>query len=204
MLDIGNSGSGDFTPWVKYNAKAGRWYIKGDNGDVEVQNPVFVADFANIKTGWFYFASGQAPEKVLDPSLTQRAEKPARTYTDSKTGAVKDAFKRGFLVNLYSKQNFGGVVELSSTAEAICTPIGELYKLYSESAESKTGQLPVVSVKGANPVTGKHGTNYVPVFQIEKWVARPAELEGSESTAPVASAAQAQQAAPTQSSVSEF
>lgn len=199
MLDIGNGSGGDFTPWVKYNAKAGRWYIKGDAGDVEIQNPAFVADFANIKTGWFYFAAGSAPEKIIDPSLTQRAEKPNRTYQD-KDGKQKDCFKRGFLLNVLIKAPVANVYELSSTAEAICTAISALYTQYTEAPEKAQGLLPVVQVTGANPVTGKHGTNYTPVFQIAKWVARPAEF-GAPKAAPVT-----QQAAPPPvvASVSEF
>ena len=204
MLDIGNSG-GNFTPWVKYNAKAGRWYVKGDNGDVEITNPTFVADFKNIQTGWFYFSAGAAPERVLDPALTQRAEKPNRTFTDNK-GNVKDAFKRGFMLNLFSKNSFNGVVELSSTAEAICTPIGALYTQYAAAPEASQGKLPVVTVKGANPVTGKHGTNYTPVFEIVKWVDRPAEFEGTETVAqaPVSAPVQSAPQPPVATSISEF
>jgi hypothetical protein len=203
MLDI-NNGGGEFTPWVKYNAKAGRWYVKGDNADVEVHNPVFVADFANIKTGWFYFSSGQAPERIMDPSLSQRADKPNRTFTD-KNDKVQDCFKRGFALNLFSKAHFGGVVELASTSGAMAEPINALFTQYEAAPESKQGLLPVVAFKQANPVTGKHGTNYSPVFVIEKWVARPAELTGA--SAPVAanqSAPVAAASAPQVASVSEF
>ena len=44
-LDIG---SGSSRPYVKYNAKAGRWYINGENGDAEIQPPTFIIDFDNI------------------------------------------------------------------------------------------------------------------------------------------------------------
>lgn len=204
MLDINNGG--DFTPWVKYNAKAGRWYVKGDNGDVEVHNPVFVADFANIKTGWFYFSSGQAPERVMDPSLSQRAEKPNRTFTD-KAGKVKDCFKRGFSLNVFSNASFGGVVELASTSGAMAEPINALYLQYEAAPESKQGMLPVVAFKQANPVTGKHGTNYSPVFEIQKWVTRPAEFDDVQTARPApANQSAPVAAAPVQqtASVSEF
>ncbi len=166
MLDIGNTGGGDFTPWVKYNAKAGRWYIKDDAGDeMEVADPVFVADFDNIKTGWFYFSAGNAPERVLDPSLEEKAEKP------------RDEFKRGFMLNLFSEAKFGGVVELSGTANALCSAIVGLYEQYEVEKESHAGELPVVKVIKANPITNKHGTNYEPVMEIDKWVKRPAEFD---------------------------
>jgi len=165
MLDIGNA-SGDFIPWVKYNAKAGRWYIKDDAGnDLEVEKPVFVADFANIKTGWFHFSAGNAPERELDPSLTERAIAP------------RDGFKRGFALNLFSNVHFGGVAELSSVANAICTPINELYGLYEAAPESKAGKLPVVAFVKTIADVGKHGTNFIPEFKIESWIDRPAELD---------------------------
>ena len=64
-LDIG-SGSG--RPYVKYNAKAGRWYVRGDNGeDVEIQAPTCIIDFANIASGWFLFRENQAPDRAIDP-----------------------------------------------------------------------------------------------------------------------------------------
>ena len=171
MLDLGSSG-GDFAPWVKYNAKAGRWYIGGENGDVEVDKPTFIADFDNIQTGWFYFAAGQAPERIMDPSLTQRAEKPERTYTDQ-NGKERDCFRRGFSLHMFSDKSFGGVVELTSTSLAMSGPINELYAQYSEEKAANDGKLPVVEFVKADPVVGKHGTNYAPVFKIAKWVKRP-------------------------------
>jgi hypothetical protein len=186
---------------VKYNAKAGRWYVKGDDGEVEVQNPTFVADFANIKTGWFYFAAGAAPEKVFDPSLTQRADRPNKTYVDKTTGKTIECFKRGFQVNLFSKSAFDGVVELSGTAAALASKINDLYTIYDLSKEKEQGLLPVIEVKGANPETGKNGTNYSPIFSIVKWVPRPAEFD----QAPAHNAAPALPAsAPKAASVSEF
>lgn len=178
MLDISN-GSGEFTPWVKYNAKAGRWYIRGESGDVEVQSPTFVADFTNIKTGWFYYSAGQAPQQVLDPSLTERAPKPEH-----------GDFKRGFVLNLFSNDSFGGVVELSATSASLSGPINELYSDFEKN--SKDGKLPVVEFVRADAVTGNHGTNYTPVFKVVKYVDRPAELDnapGKESNVSVEEAA---------------
>ena len=44
-LDIG---SGSSRPYVKFNSKAGRWYIRGESDDVEIQPPTFIVDFDNI------------------------------------------------------------------------------------------------------------------------------------------------------------
>ena len=41
---------GDFTPFIKYNAKAGRWYAKfeGQASEVEIINPRLLFDMLNI------------------------------------------------------------------------------------------------------------------------------------------------------------
>jgi hypothetical protein len=52
---------GEFTPYVSFNAKAGRWYTKlVDDKDAEIEevgNMLAVFDFADLKTGWFRFAA---------------------------------------------------------------------------------------------------------------------------------------------------
>lgn len=201
-LNLGN-GSGDFVPFVKYNGKAGRWYIKGaDGNEQEVVNPSFVADFAKIQTGWFYFNAGQAPEKVLDPSLTEAAPKPVLTYTDDK-GKVRDCFKRGFVLHLFSPKNFGGVVELSSTAQVMLDALKGLWAQYATAPEAAQGKLPVVAVSGVLPVQSKQGTNYSPVMSITGWVDRPADFDAA---APVSAPLPPPVAAPVVQStgISEF
>lgn len=193
--------SGDFDPYVKYNAKAGRWYVKDGEQEKEVQNPVFVADFEGIKTGWLYFREGSAPEKVFDPSLTQEAPKPDKTYVDDK-GNTRDCFRRGFEVRLFSKSSFGGVVVLNGASMHLNNAIGALYDQYEAGKASNPGALPVIKFVGSTPMKDKMGTNYRPDFVVDKWVPRPAEFDAS--AAPVTQAApQPAPAAPT-TGVSEF
>lgn len=180
-LNIVSTG-GDFDPYVKYNAKAGRWYTKGENGEVEVQHPVFVADFKNVKTGWLLFLEGQAPNCVWDANLSTPAPKPS------------DAHKRGFEVRLFSKAHFGGVVQLSSSSMHLCNAINDLYMQYEAAPEAGQGKLPVVKFTGSTPMKDKMGTNYRPNFVIEKWVDRPAEFDDAKEAAPQSAA----------STVSEF
>lgn len=166
-LNIVSTG-GDFDPYVKYNGKAGRWYVKKDEQEVEVANPVFVADFANIKTGWFKFAAGMAPDKVFDKSLSEPAVAPTSDH------------RRGFEVRLFSTKTFGGVVVLSGSSMHLNNAIAELYGQYEAAPEAKAGKLPVVKATGTTPMKDPKGTNYKPVFAIEKWVERPAELNSTE------------------------
>ena len=188
-MSLYDAPSGDFTPYVKYNAKAGRWYVKKDDAEVEVQNPVFVADLANAQKAWMYFMEGQAPNIEYFPSLDAQVAKPSENH------------KLGISVKLFSQANFGGVVKMESNSINTCSALGELHAQYEAAPESKKGKLPVVKVTGAEPIKGNYGTNFKPTFVIEKWVDRPAELDE------VAEAAANQDAAPepaAQSAVSEF
>lgn len=165
-LNIATEG-GDFDPYVKFNAKAGRWYIKEGEMEVEVDKPVFVADFENIQTGWLLFLEGQAPSKVWDDNLQTPAEKPG------------DNHKRGFQVRLFSEKQFKGVVELASSSMHLCNAINDLYMQYEDGLASNAGKLPVVQYTDSTPMKDKHGTNYKPNFVIEKWVDRPSAFDAS-------------------------
>lgn len=192
MLNIGSQSPGSYDPYVKFNGKAGRWYVKGEDGNEKEITPTsFVADFANIKTGWIMFVAGQAPSKVWDENISTPAAKPS------------DGHKRGFSLRLFSPNTFGGVVELSSSSMHICAAINEVYTAYANDVQNNKGMLPVVKYTGSAPQKDPKGTNYKPNFVIEKWVARPAELESEyEQSAPVAVAKAV--APPVTNSVSEF
>lgn len=177
-----NATGGDFDIYLKYNAKAGRWYTKDDKPEAqeyEVANMTAIFDIENIRTGWFLFAAGVAPVKQFDPSLSEAAPKPG------------EGFKRGFELRVYSDKNLGGVREFSSTAGAVIDAMNAVHDQWIAGKDANAGKLPVVQCTGVVPVTGKHGTNYSPTLQIVAWADRPAELGAP---APVAQAAPAQSA----------
>lgn len=156
----------DFKVYVKYNAKAGRWYTKEDKPDAEefeVSDMTAVFDFPNLKTGWFLFAPGVAPVKQLSA---------AGEFT-SKPGPD---FKRGFQIDVFSSKNLMGVREFASTAGAVIDAMNSVHDRYEASPEAKAGKLPVVRCVAVKPIVGKHGTNYSPELQIVGWVDRPSEL----------------------------
>ena len=162
-LNIGGSGNGK--PYCKYNAKADKWFVRGEKGeDVEIQRPTFVIDFDNIATGWVRFREGQAPERVMDPSLDRAAPSPG------------EGFKRGFVALAFSPKFFGGVVEFASGSIHLSNAIKELYAQYEAERAANPSKLPVVACTGSQPMKDRYGTNYRPTFQIVKWVERPAEL----------------------------
>lgn len=184
-LNLG--GGGDFLPYVKFNGKSDKWFVRGEvngaNADIEIARPTFVADFKTIQTGWFYLKSGAAPQIIYDPSLATPAPKPAETFVDDK-GKVRDCYKRGFKLNLFSQQSFGGegLVEFTGASMHVCAAINEVYAQYEKDAAANPGKTPVVACTGSAAQKDKHGTNYKPVFSILKWVDTPAAFSAAPPT----------------------
>ena len=84
--------------------------------------------------------------------------------------------KRGFVVMCYSKQFFGGTVEMSSSSMHLCNAIKDAYEQYSAAKAANPGRVPVFACTGIVPSKDKFGTNYKPTLQLTKWVDRPADL----------------------------
>lgn len=170
-LNLSAGGDGDFTPYLKYNAKAGRFYVRPQNAtsDIEVEKPRLAIDLANIKTGWIYYpeGGGAPPEKVWDPSLSQQAPRPS--------GPKK--FKRGFEVMVVGGDNIPGVGtlglrEFGSTAGVVIGAILKMYDLYEVGAAQHPDKVPFFRCTQVLGVDGKYGTNYEPVFSLINWVER--------------------------------
>lgn len=157
--------SEDFVPYLKFNGKAGRWYNKTEDGsEAEITNLNAIFDLAQIKTGWFLYMEGAAPDRVF--------------HNGSAVSRPSAEHKQGFLVHVYSMQQLGGVREFSSTSNIVIEAIRDLYDNQFEPApEAADGLVPVVKCEAVVPVKGKFGTNYQPMFKIVKWVARPNALK---------------------------
>jgi hypothetical protein len=162
-LQIG--GSGTVKPLCKYNAKSDKWFVRAAGGEeVEIQRPTFVIDLDNIATGWFRFREGQAPERVIDPSLNQPAPSPG------------EEFKRGFAVMVFSPKFFGGAVEFGSASIHLSNAIKDIYAQYETEKADHSGELPVIACTGSEAMKDRYGTNYRPAFKIAQWVERPKDL----------------------------
>lgn len=161
---------GEFTPYLKYNAKAGRFYVKpeGATEEVEIVNPVLAFDMENIKTGWLFYAEGSGPEKIWDVSASQAAPRPA--------GPKK--FKRGFEVMVIGNAIVPGTTkqlglrEFSSTAGNVISAILRMYAEYEAGAAANPGCVPVYACTGVKPITGAYGVNYEPLFTLKQWAPR--------------------------------
>lgn len=156
--------SADFIPYVKFNAKAGRWYSKTETGDeFEVANMTAIFDLESIRVGWVHFQEGLAPDATWDSGPVAAA-------------APTPQHKRGFSLNVYSKKELGGIREFSSTSNVTILAIKDLYEKFETAPERKKGMVPVVRCENVLPIKSKFGTNYQPVLTLLRWVARPAEL----------------------------
>lgn len=160
---------GEFNPYIKYNAKAGRWYVKPEGGgdEVEIDKPRLAFDMAHIKTGWIFYQEGSGPEKVWDPSPSQMAPKPP--------GPRK--FKRGFEVMVFGPDTVPGigligVREFSSTATNCITSMLDMYADYEAAVTANPNAIPVYQCLGVKPIAGAFGTNYEPQFVLKQWVPR--------------------------------
>ena len=75
-----NTESSDFVPFVKYDARAGRWFRKARDGEVEpvdiTDSFVAVFDFSATEVGWLLFTAGAAPIYVTRPVAQGMPPKP--------------------------------------------------------------------------------------------------------------------------------
>ena len=163
-----NLKTGTFVPFVKYNAKTGRWAARfgEDKHEIEFANPRLVFGFDTIQTGWILFGTTGAPQTLWDPALTVEAPRPDW-----------DKVKRGFRVlvmgNDALKEARGqklGVRELMSNATAMTVSLSAVYEQYEQGRAANPGCLPFVKNTEVNKRTGNFGAVYEPVFQIVSWV----------------------------------
>jgi len=184
-LNLPASDQGNRIPIIKYDARAGRIFrvdrtdVSGrwDSATVEIPQNVFQAvfDLEAIETGWLHFPTGSAPDirtAILGKGLP---DKPS------------DKHRPGYRLNLLlGKQSGGDLREMAANAKVSVDAMKALYDLYEAGLPANPGLLPVVKLAstiarvsqgkgaGGEPVSS---TNYEPVWQIVKWVPRPAELQ---------------------------
>lgn len=194
------SGGGDFTPLIKYDARAGRMFKTdrtqdgGGNWNTDqidiTQGFAAVFDLENVEVGYAYFAAGTAPIWSMVPL---GAPLPPRPEGVDDKG--KPRFKQTFRMKTKLAKALGGDMrELASQAKVVIAAIDALHSEFEAEKAKHPGQLPIVSMLSTIPVKsgggagGQSSTNYQPVFEISSWIDRPAELKAG--APPAASAAQ--------------
>ena len=174
--------SGDFTPILKYDARAGRLFridrINNGQGFDSVPKDITMtfralADFENLETGWIDFQAGTAPSFVLirlDDLDNKRAMFPVKPGPTHKSGIR-------FMVKLM--KDIAGdsqVREIAGTARTFLTGVEEVYTQYKAERLQHPGELPVLAIEDTIPIksgTGERSsTNYQPKFKIIGWAPR--------------------------------
>jgi hypothetical protein len=172
------SGGGDIIPFVKYDARAGRFFRndRTENNGAYSNNPVditgafkAVVDLENIEVGFMKFGTGAAPEFLLTRLGNPMPQKPA------------GEFKQGARIMMKLAPSCGGDVrECASNAASFLKGIDDLHTEYLAQKAANAGKLPIVVLKTTMPITSGQGarksTNYQPVFEITGWAPRPVDL----------------------------
>ena len=160
-------GSGEVTPYIKFNAKSNVWAINDGTEDQVIEPPRMLIDLEHIRKGWLRFREQSAPDFKLDPPGT-----PLNTLLtpEPETGD----YKTGFVVQTYSRA-FGSR-QFAANSFNVKEAIKALNKLYRQDAPMHPGKLPVCEVAKTEVVTGNYGNNYRPLFSITGWVDRPADF----------------------------
>lgn len=198
-----NSGGGDRLPVLKYDARAGRFFLmdRVENAGVwetvQTELPIatatFVIDFGSVEVGWFLFPKGAAPMMVTVPFGQPLPPQPAAvgTTTDERTGKERpNNFKMGFRVKAAGKALAGtvnGTVrELAANAGVTIEGLNDLHTAFEAAPEAAAGKVPVVKVAQVIPTKSGQSTNYKPVFEIVTWADRPVDMLGPRTVPPPA------------------
>jgi hypothetical protein len=166
-LNLSSSGGGNFTPPIKFDARAGRWFRKTADGDEDItQGFTAVMDLENIEVGWSLFAAGTPPNLAFTRLGSPLPPKPS------------DDHKMAVRIRMWLPQSRGGgEYEFISSSRAVMLAVDHLHTDFESQAMTNGGKLPVVAMPTVQEVKTetKMGTNrnYAPVFQITSWAPRP-------------------------------
>lgn len=181
-LGLSTGGGGSRTPFISYDARAGRMFRVDRTQDaggtwssnkVDITNNcVFLADMQNIKVGWLAFTD-QGPTKLLVP-LGQ----PLPARPDGKKSDGKPLFSNGFQLMVLLSNTCGGAParEFASSAGCVIEAMDSLHTTFAATPEAAEGKIPVIKMVGCAPVKSGQSTNYKPEFQIIAWKDRPLDL----------------------------
>jgi hypothetical protein len=169
-----DSVSGNITPIVKYDARAGRMQRVDREDGISTPHDITnnfraVFDLENVEYGWLAF-SASGPDFELVRLGEALPAKPSENH------------RQGVRLRLKLASDCGGDVrELATVARVALRGLDELHTRYEAEKANHPGELPIVTLAKTIPVTSGSGaqksTNYQPVFEIVGWAPRPADLQ---------------------------
>lgn len=171
-----STGGGDFTPIVKYDARAGRVFRidREDNGNGFENEPIDITgefkaifDFENVEVGWIDFVAGSPPDFKLVKMGQPLPPKPG------------DRHKNGIRFMIKLAKDCGGskpIREIAGTSKVFLAGVEAAYKAYEAERANNPGKLPVFSLERTLPIKSGSGerssTNYQPIFKLVSWAPR--------------------------------
>ena len=188
-----NIASGDFTPIAKYDARAGRMCnvdrspATGEKQQVDITTPPpqFAFDIGSLAIGYVKFLAAGAPDFRMVP-----VGQPLPQQPDERDDKGRPAFRGGFRAKIYGRV-LGGLREWVSAAACVVNAVEDLYEKAIAAPEAANGQIPIVTLTRAIPITTGTGasrsTSYAPGFRIDSWTQRVPDM--GERTVPVPKAA---------------
>lgn len=210
-IDTGNEG-GSLGPWMNWTSNGSAmkgfppksWVLRGkDENDEKFERVIegfangCVMDLDTLQLGWMKDgATGQAPEKRWNPSVSQATPRPDESKKQSGAYAWSQALSircaiGGGQAATWEQASFGAYDAFSKLAKQISAEWG---------AKSQNGKLlPLVKQTGVESQTLKSGTSNKPVLQVVDWVERPDCLKADApaiATAPTEPTPQAAPATP--------
>lgn len=185
QIDTGNEG-GTLGPWMNWTSNGSAmkgfppksWVLRGkDENDEKFEHVIeafangCVMDLDTLQLGWMKDgATGQAPEKRWNPSVSQATPRPDESKKQSGAYAWSQALSircaiGGGQAATWEQASFGAYDAFSKLAKQISA---------EWAAKSQNGKLlPLVKQTGVESQTLKSGTSNKPVLQVVDWVERP-------------------------------
>jgi hypothetical protein len=190
--------AGDFTPIVKFDARAGRLFnVVYDHTtrektqvDITTPPPRFAIDFGSLEVGYIRYS-------VTGPEYRTVAEgKPVPRQPEDRDDQNRLLFRAGFRAKLYGRV-LDGLREWSSTAGCVLEAIEGLYGQFKAAPEAAAFKIPIVELSRTIPLTmgkgTKASTNYAPCFTIVSWTDRVPEMGERTVPAPLRQTSASQQ-----------
>lgn len=190
FMQVATGGGGDGAdrkPIISYNAKAGRLFLLDrvqqpdgqwatNKQDVTMTQPAFAVDFGTLEVGWLYFSPSSAPLMVLAPYGQPMPPRPASPGGVNQDGKPAQ-FKSGFRVHCVG-QSIGGVREMAANSGATIEGLNALHTLDQAAPEAAADMLPLVKLSNVLPVKSGQSENFMPHFELLRWVPRPTDILG--------------------------
>lgn len=146
-------------PILKFNAKSGRWSLLSKKTIKEIENPSFLLEFDQIKTGWFLFRPNKKPLIKLNYPVPRKKPRKFKGME----------YKSGFIVN-GKGTNFEGTFEFSSSSYTTKLAISKLYDEYLAKKKRHKGKSPIIETGEPTALRlSEYNFMYVPTFKIWGW-----------------------------------